>query len=218
MSGDNAMHGPDPSDREPMKGHPRVGFLKPILADLPNVEVGDYTYYDDPAGPERFRDNILYHFPFVGDRLVIGRYCAIAAGTRFIMNGANHAMGGVSTYPFAAFGQGWDVVPMSEMSFPNKGDTVVGHDVWMGYESLVMPGVRIGCGAVVAARSVVASDVPPYAVVAGNPARVVKMRFPEETVTALLLLRWWDWEPERVTRAIPAIVKGDLDALWEIAG
>ncbi|HYC04467.1 MAG TPA: CatB-related O-acetyltransferase [Azospirillaceae bacterium] len=211
------MHGPDPMDREPMKGHARVGFLKPILADLPNVEVGDYSYYDDPAGPERFRENILYHFPFVGDRLVIGKYCAIATGTRFIMNGANHAMGGLSTFPFMAFGNGWDSVPMDQIEFPNKGDTVVGHDVWLGYESLVMPGVKIGSGAVVAARSVVASDVPPYAIVAGNPARVVKMRFPEETVTALLLLRWWDWEPERVTRAIPAIVKGDLDALWAIA-
>ncbi|WP_114393558.1 CatB-related O-acetyltransferase [Oleisolibacter albus] len=205
--------GPNPMDPHPMKGHPRVGFLKPLLAGVSNVEVGDYSYYDDPGGPERFRDNILYHFDFTGDRLVIGRFCAIAWGTRFIMNGANHAQGGVSTYPFNIFGQGWDSVPLDQISFPHKGDTVVGNDVWIGYEALVMPGVRIGDGSIVAARSVVTADVPPYAVVAGNPARVVKMRFPEAMVARLLELRWWDWEVERITRAIPAIMTGDLDAL-----
>lgn len=209
--------GPDPMNRYPMPGHERVGFLKPILADLTNVEVGDYSYYDDPAGPERFRDNILYHFDFVGDRLVIGKFCALATGTRFIMNGANHALDGLTTYPFAAFGQGWDVVPMTEIAFPMKGDTVVGHDVWFGYDSLVMPGVRIGSGAIVASRSVVAADIPPYAVVAGNPARVVRMRFPDATIAALLELGWWDWAPDRLRVAIPALVRGDVDALQALA-
>ncbi len=205
--------GPNPMTRYPMPGHGRVGFLKPILADVPNVDVGDYTYYDDPAGPERFRDNILYHFDFIGDRLVIGRFCALATGTRFIMNGANHALDGLTTFPFAAFGQGWDAVPMDAIDFPMKGDTVVGHDVWFGYDSLVMPGVRIGSGAIVASRSVVAADVPPYAVVAGNPARVVKMRFADDVIAELLDLAWWDWESERLTRAIPALVRSDLAAL-----
>lgn len=205
--------GPDPMTLHPMAGHGRVGFLKPILAGLPNVEVGDYTYYDDPAGPERFRDNILYHFDFVGDRLVIGRFCALATGTRFVMNGANHALDGLTTFPFAAFGNGWDAVPMEAIDFPYKGDTVVGHDVWFGYDSLMMPGVRIGSGAIVAARSVVAADVPPYAVVAGNPARVVKMRFSDAVIADLLDLAWWDWEPERIARAIPALVRSDLHAL-----
>ncbi|QJE72573.1 CatB-related O-acetyltransferase [Aerophototrophica crusticola] len=209
--------GPDPLDPHPMEGHPRVGFLKPLLAGVPNVEVGDYSYYDDPGGPERFRENILYHFDFTGDRLVIGKFCAIAWGTRFIMNGANHAQGGLSTYPFNIFGQGWDSVPLDRLDFPHKGDTVVGNDVWIGYEALVMPGVTIGDGAIVAARSVVTADVPPYAVVAGNPARLVRMRFPEEVVARLLALRWWDWEPERITRAIPAIMAGDLDALATFA-
>lgn len=211
--GTKPMHGPDPDVRHPMQGHTRVGFLKPIVAGRSNIVVGDYSYYDDPDGPERFLDNVLYHFDFVGDRLVIGRYCAIGWQAKFIMNGANHALDGLSTFPFAAFGQGWDVVPMEEMSWPMKGDTVIGNDVWIGFDSLIMPGVRIGDGAVVASRSVVTRDVPPYAVVAGNPATLVRMRFDAATVESLLDLAWWDWPQDRVTAAIPAIVRADLAAL-----
>jgi virginiamycin A acetyltransferase len=152
-------------------------------------------------------------FPFVGDRLVIGRYCAIARGVKFIMNGANHRLSGFSTYPFNIFSDDWArVTPLPE-ELPFKGDTVVGHDVWLGYKALIMPGVNIGHGAIVAARSVVTADVPPYTIVGGNPARVVKPRFDESTVSRLLRIAWWDWDAARVTRHLEQIVGTDLEAL-----
>jgi virginiamycin A acetyltransferase len=204
--------GPDPRDPHPMRGFPQVCYIRNTV-DNPQILIGEYTYYDDPDGAEHFERNVLYLFPFVGDRLVIGRYCAIARGTKFIMNGANHKLSGFSTYPFNIFSDDWaHVTPLPE-ELPFKGDTVVGNDVWLGYESLVLPGVRIGHGAIVAARAVVASDVPPYAIVAGNPARVVKMRYDEASVARLLRIAWWDWDAARVTRHLAQIVGTDLDAL-----
>lgn len=207
---------PDPMTPYPMPGHPRVGFLKPLLTN-PLIEVGEYTYYDDPDGPEHFEKNVLYHYDFIGDRLVIGKFCAIAWQTKFIMNGGSHRTAGPSTFPFLIFGGGWAGRFEGETDFPHKGDTRVGNDVWLGYDSLVMPGVTIGDGAVVAARSVVTADVPPYAVVAGNPARVVRLRLPEDEVATLLRLRWWDWPVEAVTRHLPLISGGPVDALAEAA-
>lgn len=206
------MRIPDPFDRHPIPAARRVGFLKPVIEN-PNIIVGDYTYYDDPAGPENFEDNVLYHFPFVGDKLIIGKFCALAHGVKFVMNGANHRMTGFSTYPFDIFGHDWVRVRPSTEELPYKGDTILGNDVWLGYDALVMPGVCIGDGAVVATRSVVTSDVPPYAIVGGNPARVIRLRFPEDTVAALLEIRWWDWEIEKVTRNLEKIVGADLAAL-----
>ncbi|GJE55946.1 Virginiamycin A acetyltransferase [Methylobacterium thuringiense] len=209
--------GPDPDALHPMPGHRRVTFVKNL--DLPeNVSVGAYTYYDDPAGPNAFLDNILYHFPFIGDRLTIGRFCAMAAGTRFLMNGGNHRMSGPSTYPFPIFGGGWTGRFPGELDFPNRGDTVVGHDVWFGMGATVMPGVTIGDGAVIGTLAVVAQDVPPYAIVAGNPARIVRRRVSETEAARLQAIAWWDWEPERLTRALPAISGGDVDALKRAAG
>lgn len=204
--------GPDPDLLHPVPEFPRIMFVK-NLTGLPNVEIGAYTYYDDPAGPEAFRANILYHFAFTGDRLVIGRFCAIATGAKFMMNGANHRMDGLSTFPFAIFGAGWRGRFDGELDTPSRGDTVIGNDVWIGYDSLIMPGVRIGDGAIIGARSVVAADVPPYAVVAGNPARVVRMRFDAATIARLLELRWWDWEIAAITRNIPALSAGRLEDL-----
>lgn len=202
--------GPDPSVLHPMPEHRRVTFIRNL--DLPpNVEVGEYTYYDDPAGPGAFLENILYHFTFLGDRLVIGRFCAIAAGTRFLMNGGNHRLDAPSTYPFAIFGGAWATAPTGK--FPNRGDTVIGNDVWLGYESTVLPGVTVGDGAVVAAKSVVSADVPPYAIVAGNPARVVRMRFSDADIARLLRIAWWDWDADRITAHLGAIGDGDVDAL-----
>ena len=164
------MLGPSPDDPHPMKGFPQVGFLKPLVKN-PNIVVGDYSYYDDSESPQQFESKcVLYHFPFIGDKLVIGKFCALARGVRFIMNGANHQISGFSTYPFYIFGNGWESVTPQPGDFPYKGDTVIGNDVWLGYDVLVMPGVKIGDGAIVAARSVVVSDVPAYAVVGGNPA------------------------------------------------
>lgn len=207
------MNGPTPLDSHPMQGFPQVGFLKPLVKN-PNIVIGEYTYYDDPEGPEHFEAKcVLYHFPFVGDKLVVGKFCALARGVRFIMNGANHQISGFSTYPFYIFGNGWEAVTPQPSDLPYKGDTVIGSDVWLGYEVMVMPGVKIGDGAIVAARSVVTKDVPPYAVVGGNPARVVKQRFPDEVVAELLAIRWWDWQVDKISRNLHAIVGADLDAL-----
>jgi virginiamycin A acetyltransferase len=211
------MHGPSPDDPHPMKGFPQVAFLKPLVKN-PLIHVGEYSYYDDPGGPEQFEAQcVLYHFPFIGDRLVIGKFCALARGVKFIMNGANHKVSGFSTYPFQIFGNGWEAVMPKPGDLPYKGDTVVGNDVWVGYDALVMPGVRIGDGAIVAARSVVTRDVPPYSVVGGNPGQVVKRRFPEEVVAELLAIQWWEWPVETITRNLSAIVGADLDALRNAA-
>lgn len=209
------MTGPDPETRHPMEAHPRVGFLRPLVAGHEGIEVGEYTYYDDAAGPEHFVERcVLYHYPFVGDRLVIGRFCAFGHGLRFIMNGANHAMSGFSTYPFNIFGHGWEKgFDPESWERENRGDTVVGHDVWIGMDATIMPGVRIGDGAIVAACSVVASDVPPYAIVAGNPARIVRMRFDDETVARLLSIAWWNWPVERISAHLDAIRGADIEAL-----
>jgi virginiamycin A acetyltransferase len=194
--------------------HPRVGFLKPLV-EADNIEIGDYTYYDDPEGPERFVEKcVLHHYPFIGDRLVIGRFCAIAEGAKFIMNGANHAMSGFSTYPFNIFGHGWEEgFDPATWARENRGDTIIGHDVWIGMEALVLPGVTIGHGSIVAARSVVTHDVPPFAIVAGNPAKVVKIRFDADTVERLLAIAWWDWPVDKVTRNLDAIRGADISRL-----
>lgn len=209
------MHGPDPSSRSPLPQAPGVAFLRPFAAGRANVEIGDYTYYDSDGAPERFfEENVLYHFDFFGDRLIIGRYCAVAKRVRFFMNGGTHAMGGFSTYPFNVFGGGWEEgFDEATWTAGHRGDTVVGHDVWLGREATVMPGVTIGSGAIVAAFSVVTKPVPAYAVAAGNPARVVKRRFDDETIGALLDIAWWDWDAEKVTRNLNAIRGADLVAL-----
>jgi virginiamycin A acetyltransferase len=179
------------------------------------VEIGEFTYYDDPVEPERFYEKcVLHHFAFIGDRLVIGRYTAIAAGATFIMNGANHAMGGFSTYPFPIFGGAFAAgAPADLFEGTSRGDTVVGNDVWIGHGVTLMPGVRIGDGAVIGAKSVVTRDVPAYAVAAGNPARVVRTRFADDIVRRLLAVAWWNWPAETVSRNIPAIVGADIEVL-----
>lgn len=210
------MHGPDPADKHPMKGFPQVCFIKNTVTN-PNIIVGDYTYYDDPEDSEGFERNVLYHFPFVGDRLVIGKFCAIGRGARFIMNGANHKLSGISTYPFDIFGNGWEKSAPAPEELPFKGDTIIGNDVWIGYEALIMPGVEIGNGAIVAARAVVVSDVAPYTIIGGNPARPIKQRFDPGTVAVLESLAWWDWPVETITRHLDLIVSGDVAALRAVA-
>jgi virginiamycin A acetyltransferase len=195
-----------------MAGFPQVCFIRNTVRS-PNILVGEYTYYDDPEDAEDFERNVLYHFPFIGDRLVIGRFCAIARGVRFIMNGANHAMSGISTYPFWIFGNGWEAATPAPGDLPYKGDTVVGNDVWLGYEALVMPGVRIGDGAIVSSRSVVVADVAPYTIVGGNPARPIRQRFDDATIARLLEVAWWNWPVERITAQVRNIVAGDVAAL-----
>ncbi|MEU9671403.1 CatB-related O-acetyltransferase [Streptomyces bobili] len=198
---------PDPSTLHPLPAHERVVFLKPLVTS-PSVVVGEYTYYDDPDGATEFEHrNVLYAYG--PERLVIGRYCAIAAGTRFLMAGAEHPTMGASTYPFTMFGGEWaektlDVVT----SMPSRGDTVVGNDVWFGHRSTVMPGVRIGDGAIIAAGAVVTADVPPYTIVGGNPARPIRQRFDDADIARLLRAAWWDWPVGLVTEHVRTIMAG----------
>jgi virginiamycin A acetyltransferase len=204
---------PSPDQRFPLEPTDRVVFLKAVVSG-DNIAVGDYTYYDDPDAPEKFQQrNVLYHFDFVGDRLEVGKFCALGAGTTFIMNGANHRLDGPSTFPFPIFGGDWAENMDLLGDLPLKGDTTVGHDVWFGYQSTIMPGVSIGHGSIVATKAVVTKDVPPYAIVAGNPAKVVGMRFDDATISRLLVVAWWNWGIEKITRHVRAIMAGDVGSL-----
>jgi virginiamycin A acetyltransferase len=207
---------PDPDTLFPIAGTTRTAFLRPLLALSPqvtNVTAGDYSYYHDHEDPQRFLE-LCVRYNFGIGRLAIGRYCAIAHRATFLMPAANHAMAGPSTYPFAIMGGAFaDALPLADYPWRGGGDITVGHDVWLGTECIVLPGVTIGHGAVVGARAVVTQDVPPYGVVAGNPARLAHRRFDAATVDRLLEIAWWDWPAERVARAIPALVRGDVAAL-----
>ncbi|MGW2662017.1 CatB-related O-acetyltransferase [Nocardia tengchongensis] len=207
---------PDPSQRFPLPHAPRTVFLKPHVTS-PNIEVGDYSYFDDPIAATAFEtDNVLYAFG--PEKLIIGKYCAIASNTRFIMAGANHPTAGVSTFPFTIFGGTWAEETMDIItSIPSKGDTVVGNDVWFGYNSLIMPGVRIGDGAIIATGAVVTADVPPYTIVGGNPAQVVKQRFSDAEVGQLLRAAWWNWPVELITENVRIIMGGTPAEIERIA-
>lgn len=189
-------------------------FLKNVIT-APNIIVGDYTYYDHPTDPTSFeRNNVLFNWPEFGDRLIIGKFCALASGVTFIMGPANHRISSISTYPFNVFGGAWaENTPPHLSQLPFKGDIVVGNDVWIGRDSVIMPGVHIGDGAIVAAHSVVASDVAPYTLAGGNPARMIRRRFDEELISMLLELQWWDFEPEELVAFLPALCDSDLEAV-----
>jgi virginiamycin A acetyltransferase len=195
-----------------MEPIPQICFIRNTVSN-PNITIGDYTYYDDPEDSENFERNVLYHFPFIGDRLIIGKFCALARGIKFIMNGANHKLNGFSTYPFYIFGNDWETATPEPGDLPYKGDTVIGNDVWIGYEAVLMPGVTVGNGAIIAAKSVVVSDVPPYAIVGGNPARLIRQRFGDDMVEALLAIAWWNWDIGKITRNLDKIVAADIQAL-----
>jgi virginiamycin A acetyltransferase len=203
-------YGPDPTRPYPLVDHRRVCFIKNFVK-APNIIVGDYSYYDDPVDPAGFEKNVLYNYG--SDRLIIGKFCAIATQVKFIMNGANHKLDGISTYPFPIFGHGWEEAIDQVMNLPSKGDTIIGNDVWIGYESLIMPGVKVGDGAIIAARAVVVKDIPPYTVAGGNPARPLKQRFSDAEIEQLLSIRWWDWDIAKITRNIDLIMGGDISLL-----
>ncbi|WP_424217414.1 CatB-related O-acetyltransferase (plasmid) [Streptomyces sp. BI20] len=189
----------------------RTVLLKPLLTS-PLIEVGEFTYYDSPDRATEFETrNVLYHYG--PDRLVLGRFCAIADGTRFIMGSANHRMDGPSTFPFHLMGGSWERHIDLVTDLPRRGDTVVGNDVWFGNGATIMPGVRIGHGAIIAAGAVVTRDVPDYTIVGGNPARPIRRRFDEDTVARLLAVAWWDWPLEHIGANIPAIMSGTVEDL-----
>ncbi len=209
------LYGANPEEKYPLPEFPQICFIKNTVNN-PKIIIGDYTYYDDPEDSEDFERNVLYHYPFSQDKLIIGKFCALATGIKFIMNGANHKISGFSTYPFYIFGNGWEKVTPDDDEFPFKGDTVVGNDVWIGYESVIMPGLTIGDGAIVAAKSVVVNDVPPYCVVGGNPAKIIKRRFNNETIKALLEIAWWNWGIEKISANLEYITSADIDALLAV--
>lgn len=194
-------------------GSPHTGtvHLNQVI-DHPNISIGDYSYYSGFDTPADYAAALApYLYPGAPERLAIGRFCQIAHGVRIITSSANHAMDGFSTYPFAVFNP--ELIGAYAASIGNSRDTVIGNDVWLGFESVVMPGVRIGSGAIIAARALVAGDVPDYAVVAGNPGRVIRRRFDDDVVERLLAAAWWDWDLERIARHAEAITGADIDAL-----
>ena len=208
------MQIPDKNTVFPMEHYDRLCFLKNIITH-PNIIVGDYTYYDDFESVHNFEKNVKYLFEFSKDRLIIGNFSMIASDVTFIMNGANHITDGISTYPFSVFGGDW-ASAMEGKEYPNKGDTLIGNDVWIGYGATIMPGVRVGDGAIIATKSVVVKDVPPYAIVGGNPAKVIKMRFDDAQIKTLLEIAWWHWPIEKITKHVKLLVEADVEALSRV--
>lgn len=202
----------------PRTGDSQIVYLKSVVDD-PRIEVGEYTIYSDFVHDPRdfVRNNVLYHYPVNGDRLKIGRFCAIACGARFLFNSANHSLRSLSNYTFPIFYEEWglDSKRVAD-AWDNRGDIVLGNDVWIGYEAVILSGVTIGDGAVVGARAVVTKDVEPYTIVGGVPARPIRRRFDEETISELRQIQWWNWERERIRRAILFIQRGDIHALRDL--
>lgn len=190
-------------------------YLKDVVSGT-NIQVGDYTMYNDFVNdPRDFeKNNVLYHYPVNGDRLEIGKFCSIACGAKFLFTSANHALRSLSTYPFPIFFDEWELDAKDIRSaWDNKGDIILGNDVWVGYEAVILSGVTIGDGAIIGTRAVVTKDVPPYTIVGGVPAKPLRRRFDDKTVERLLALRWWDWEEEKIRHHIAAIQAGDVEAL-----
>lgn len=190
-------------------------YLKHVITN-PNIIVGDFTMYNDfVRDPRDFeKNNVLYHYPINRDRLIMGKFCSIACGAKFLFTSANHTQKSLSTYPFPIFFDEWDLdVEDITSAWDRKGDIIIGNDIWIGYEAVIMSGVTIGDGAIIGARSVVTKDIPPYTIVGGVPARQIRRRFSEETIAALLELKWWNWPREKIARKIEAIKNGDMKAL-----
>lgn len=193
-------------------------YLNAVVKD-PSIEVGDYTIYNDFVSDPRLfeQNNVLYHYPINHERLIIGKFCSIACGAKFLFNCANHSLKSLSTYTFPLFYEDWDLEKSGvATAWDNKGDIVIGNDVWIGYEAVIMAGVHIGNGAIIAARAVVTKDVPPYTIVGGVPARPIRKRFDEEVIRKLETLKWWNWSVTNIRRCLPYISNGDINGLLQI--
>ena len=200
---------PNPNVIHPIKGYDKESYIKPAITN-PNIIAGDFSYIADSD----FESHVTHLYEWNGDKLIIGRFCQIAAGVEFVMNGANHQMNAVTTFPFYTL-EGWDVEPPAATDMPLKGDTVIGNDVWIGQNAVILPGVHIGDGAIIGANSIVGSDVEPYTIVAGNPAKVVRKRFDDELIDLLLSFRWWDKSIDEINDLIPILTCSDLTKVKE---
>ena len=196
---------PDPNVIHPIPGYENEIYVKPTIKN-PQIVVGDFTYIADSD----FERHVTHLYDWNGDKLMIGKFCQIAAGVEFVMNGANHQMNAVSTFPFYTL-EGWQAEPPAKDDLPLKGDTVIGNDVWIGQNAVVLPGVHIGDGAIIGANNVVGSDVAPYTIVVGNPARVLRRRFDDDLIDLLLRFRWWDKSVAEINALIPLLTSGDLE-------
>ena len=199
----------------PRTGDKQTVYLNAVIKDT-QIEVGDYTIYNDfVANPLLFeKNNVLYHYPILREKLIIGKFCSIACGTKFLFNCANHSLKSLSTYTFPLFYEEWELEKSNiTTAWDNKGDIVIGNDVWIGYETVIMAGVHIGDGAIIAARAVVTKDVPPYTIVGGTPAKEIRKRFDTEVIQQLLKLKWWDWSTNKIRQCLPHIAEGKLDEL-----
>jgi len=199
----------------PRTGDKQTVYLNAVIKD-PQIEVGDYTIYNDfIADPLLFeKNNVLYHYPIHREKLIIGKFCSIACGTKFLFNCANHSLKSLSTYTFPLFYEEWELEKSNiTTAWDNKGNIVIGNDVWIGYEAVIMAGVHIGDGAIIAARAVVTKDVPPYTIVGGTPAKEIRKRFDAEVIEQLLIQKWWDWSTDKIHQCLPYIAEGKLDEL-----
>ncbi len=200
---------PDPNVLHPIAGYNKEIYVKPAVKN-PNIIVGDFTYIAD----DDFESHVTHHYDFIGDKLIIGKFCQIGAGVEFVMSGANHQMNAVTTFPFYTL-QGWNMAPPAHEDLPLKGDTIIGNDVWIGQNATILPGVHIGDGAIIGAGSVVGSHIPPYTIAAGNPAREIRRRFDDELTALLLEWKWWDKPTEEINALIPILTSSDLGAMKE---
>lgn len=202
----------------PRTGDKQTVYLKNVIT-TPNIEVGDYTMYNDFfSDPRKFeQNNVLYHYPVNNDKLIIGKFCSIACGAKFLFNSANHSMASLSTYPFPLFFEEWGLDKRNvTKSWDNKGNIIIGNDVWIGFEALILAGVSIGDGAIIGSRAVVTKDVPPYTIAAGVPARPIRKRFDDDTISNLIKIKWWNWPDEIITENIQAIQSGNITKPMEV--
>ncbi len=207
--------GPNPNAIFPNPKIPSLCFIKNVIKN-PNIIVGEYTYYDDINGAENFESHVTHHYDFIGDKLIIGKFCAIAKGIEFIMSGANHRIDSITTYPFNIMGNGWEKSAPSLSDLKLKGDTIIGNDVWIGQNVTILPAVHIGDGAIIGANSVVAKNILPYSVAVGNPCEVKRKRFDEDLIEYLLKIKWWNWDAEKIFKNMEALCSGDLSKIKNI--
>ena len=208
-------YGPNKNEKFPNKNVTSVCFIKNVIT-RPNIQVGDYTYYDDKNGADKFEEHVTHHYEFLGDKLIIGKFCQIASGITIIMNGANHRMNSVTTYPFNIMGNGWEKVTPSLDELPFKGDTVIGNDVWIGQNVTILPGVHIGDGAIIGANSIVTKDIPAYHIAGGNPSKIIRKRFDDELINYLEQIKWWDWEEKKIFDNLEILCSNDLEKIKTI--